>query len=207
MASSRHIRLIAIATFALFLVFAFYHTKPTYELVATNVADPSGNQLINLNDAKVDDAINNEISKLNQESVDDNDPKDALTKQEPEEEFDAVKELIQIRAMSPMTVFSKTYCPYSKKLKKLLQDSYQITPEPTIVELDKHSHGKLLQEYLGELTGRSTVPNVIVGVSNESKGGADDFIKMHNDGELLQNLRTWGDKNLVVKKINAPLNM
>lgn len=121
--------------------------------------------------------------------------------------FDPVQELLSIRAMAPMVVFSKTFCPYSKKLKKLLKENYQITPAPAFVELDKHKHGAELQKYLGEVTERKTVPNVLVGSSSISRGGGDDFVKMHEDGTLIDLLKTWGSKGLDVKRVEAPSNV
>ncbi|KAG7192867.1 uncharacterized protein KQ657_001324 [Scheffersomyces spartinae] len=120
--------------------------------------------------------------------------------------FDAKAALLEIRALKPMVIFSKSYCPYSMKLKKLIAENYQITPEPMIVELDKHQFGAELQEYLGEISGRKTVPNVVIGKSVESKGGCDDFLELHNKGKLLDKLKIWGDNNLDVKKIGPPSN-
>lgn len=138
---------------------------------------------------------------------DDGKDDDHLSKYE-NADFNPIKELHEIRKLSPMVIFSKTYCPFSKKLKVLLQGNYQITPQPTIVELDKHSHGSELQDYLFELTGRKTVPNVLVGSkSTESRGGADDFIRLHEEGTLLDLLKEWGGKELDVKKAEAPSNL
>ncbi|CAH2352920.1 monothiol glutaredoxin-6 [[Candida] railenensis] len=121
--------------------------------------------------------------------------------------FDPVQELLSIRALAPMVVFSKTFCPYSKKLKKLLKENYQITPVPAFVELDKHKHGAELQKYLGQITERKTVPNVLVGSSSISRGGADDFVKLHEDGTLIDLLKQWGSKGLDVKRVEAPSNV
>lgn len=145
----------------------------------------------NVDDGKTNDQLSKPVTANNDEILNKN--------------FDPAKELIEIRSLSPMTIFSKTYCPYSKKVKKLLLDNYQITPQPSIVELDKHSHGAELQEYLSELTGRHTVPNILVG-STESRGGADDFIKLHEQGILLDLLNQWGEKDLDVKKVETPSN-
>ncbi|ODV78800.1 glutaredoxin [Suhomyces tanzawaensis NRRL Y-17324] len=121
--------------------------------------------------------------------------------------FDPAAELKLIRSMSPITIFSKTFCPFSKKLKALLKENYEITPAPTIVELDKHAHGVELQAYLAEITTRRTVPNVLVGASSVSRGGADDFVALHRDGELVNLLLEWGGKNLIVRKNDAPSNV
>lgn len=184
------------------------------------------------NDDKVDAAINNQISKLSNGNakVEDEDKEtaveqDSLLVDKPvvdaddgkeddhlsnkdDSEFNPAKELLEIRKLSPMVIFSKTYCPFSKKLKLLLEGNYQITPQPTIVELDKHGHGAELQDYLFEVTGRRTVPNVLVGsASTESRGGADDFIRLHEQGLLLDSLKEWSGKELDVKKADAPSNL
>lgn len=76
-----------------------------------------------------------------------------------------------------------------------------------MVELDLHKHGKLLQEHLGKVSGRNTVPNVLIGESNESKGGCDDFHNLHESGKLTSLLNEWGNKKLSVKKLEAPSNL
>lgn len=50
------------------------------------------------------------------------------------------------------------------------------------MELDEHEQGPALQEQLGEITGRRTVPNVLVG--GMSIGGGDDIQEMHSSGKL-----------------------
>ncbi|KAK7677784.1 hypothetical protein QCA50_019216 [Cerrena zonata] len=129
----------------------------------------------NVDDGKTNDQLSKPVTVNNDEILNKN--------------FDPAKELIEIRSLSPMTIFN----------------NYQITPQPSIVELDKHSHGAELQEYLSELTGRHTVPNILVG-STESRGGADDFIKLHEQGILLDLLNQWGEKDLDVKKVETPSN-
>lgn len=218
MVKNRQIRLVGVALFSLLVVFALYRSKVSYHYnIHADKSDgkvsAKAHDLIDTsNNDKTDVAINNAILKLNNQDnlKDDKKAADALTAAETPEDgipFDPVKELLQIRSLAPMTIFSKTYCTYSKKLKKLLSDNYQITPQPTFVEIDKHSHGVKLQQYLGELTGRSTVPNVLIGISNISKGGFDDFFELHQSGELLTLLQKWGGKSLLVKKINTPSNV
>lgn len=220
MISNKKIRLVAISTVLILFIILFFRTSSESEIRPETLNNDSkaqtlltANNLIDSkNDDKVDAAINNEISKLNNdESEQDTSSEKAQEDQseKTEEGFDAAKALLEIRAMSPMVIFSKTYCPYSKRLKQLLRDNYQITPEPTIMELDKHGYGQNLQEYLEETTGRGTVPNVLVGTSLESRGGFDDIKKLHDEGKLLTLLVEWGStdsKKLDVKKIEAPSN-
>ncbi|ESX00170.1 hypothetical protein KL918_004959 [Ogataea parapolymorpha] len=118
--------------------------------------------------------------------------------------FDAAKEFKEILSLSPVAIFSKSYCPYSKKLKDLLQTSYDITPQPTVVELDLHKHGKELQDYIASVSGRRTVPNLFV--NGVSRGGSDEMSALHADNKLLDQLTAWGGPKVKVEKINKPSN-
>lgn len=129
---------------------------------------------------------------------------DADTLDEP---YDAAKALTEIRSLAPMIVFSKTYCGFSQRIKKLLKENYSITPPPIFVELDKHEHGPELQALIAQVTGRRLVPNVLLGASEKSRGGADDFTAWHHDGVLERKLNEWGNKKLVAKKIDPPSNL
>lgn len=204
MVSARKWRFLLAAVAAALVMFVVFSRRHDYAPAAAEpaaVSDPKS-LIESTNNDKVDAAINQAISKQKDgkaqkldESVDDT-------------EYDAAKDFLQIRSMGPMVVFSKLYCPFSKRLKQLLRDHYSITPEPTIVELDLHKHGKELQDYLRTLTNRGTVPNVLVGSKNhESRGGSDDFLQLHNDDKLADLLNLWGDKELSVKRIEVPSNL
>ncbi|CCK72207.1 glutathione-disulfide reductase GRX7 KNAG_0J01260 [Huiozyma naganishii CBS 8797] len=109
---------------------------------------------------------------------------------EPAGVFSPAVEYDSILSRSPVVIFSKSYCPYSAKLKKLLAAGFKFTPAYTVVELDEHEHGPELQKYIAEKTGRSTVPNLIVnGVSH---GGCDDIVALSENGKLLDRLNEWG---------------
>ncbi|PIO70586.1 Glutaredoxin [Teladorsagia circumcincta] len=77
-------------------------------------------------------------------------------------------------------VYSKTYCPYSIKLKKLL-NAYAIS-DLKVVELDKQKEMKAMQGALKRITGRSTVPLLFIG--GEFVGGHDEVRKIEDRGEL-----------------------
>lgn len=100
-------------------------------------------------------------------------------------------------------VFSKTYCPYSKKAKEILS-KYNILPDPYIVELDEHAIGENLQAELGRTTGRRTVPNVLI--NGKSIGGGDDIEELHENGMLEEKMRLLGGKRVQVslKSVKAP---
>lgn len=104
--------------------------------------------------------------------------------------------------MPAVIIFSKSWCPYSKKAKHVLLEVYNIQPAPYVVELDQHPHGALLQAALAETTGRRTVPNVMV--IGKSLGGGDDIVGLDEQGELKSTIEKLGGKRIEsVKKVSA----
>lgn len=118
--------------------------------------------------------------------------------------FDPAKEYAMILDFSPVIIFSKTTCPYSKRLKELLEKEYNFTPHYFVIELDKHEMGEELQKYLEQKTGRATVPNVII--NGKSRGGSDELRTLHNKGELLKSLRDWSQGTFTVSQVDRPSN-
>lgn len=97
---------------------------------------------------------------------------------------------------------------YSRRAKALLE-SYQLKPAPFVVEIDTRSDGPVIQKLLGRLTGRNTVPNVLVWVcfspidfvkpsdlgtfqQANSIGGSDDIHNLHNENKLKEILLESG---------------
>ncbi|KAJ4311341.1 hypothetical protein N0V84_010506 [Fusarium piperis] len=122
----------------------------------------------------------------------------AETKVKSKEELDARDELDSILKKSPVIIFSKSYCPFSKRAKGLLLEKYAITPEPYVVELDIHPQGQAIQDQLLETTGRRTVPNIMV--NGVSIGGADDIIEMDNANKLVAKIVDLGNKRVEVSE-------
>lgn len=87
-------------------------------------------------------------------------------------------------------------------MKDILLNEYQITPQPWVVELDMHPHGRELQDYIGQVTGRRTVPNV--HVAKTSRGGGDEFRALKADGTLAETMQQWGGSTFRIKKNPAP---
>ncbi|KAJ5772850.1 hypothetical protein N7457_007746 [Penicillium paradoxum] len=110
-------------------------------------------------------------------------------------EAEATSELNAILKRSPIIIFSKSYCPYSKKAKSILLGHYSIQPLPFVVELDQHPLGPYLQALLAEKTGRRTVPNILI--NGKSIGGGDDIAALEQSGELASTLRQMGGKWIV----------
>ncbi|MCJ1293271.1 hypothetical protein MMC34_004825 [Xylographa carneopallida] len=116
-----------------------------------------------------------------------------------EEEKDVELELNSILKRSPIIIFSKSYCPFSRKAKIVLLEKYLIVPAPFVVELDKHPMGPQLQDTLTQMTGRRTVPNVLI--SGKSIGGGDDVEQLDNQHELINKVKSMGGKRITEAKL------
>ncbi|KAH8676271.1 thioredoxin-like protein [Xylariales sp. PMI_506] len=106
--------------------------------------------------------------------------------------------LKDILKKSPVIIFSKTYCPFSKRAKALLLEKYSIDPAPYVVELDVHDMGKELQDELELMTGRKTVPNIMI--NGMSLGGSDDIALMDSRGTLVDKVKSMGGKRVSMKE-------
>jgi glutaredoxin 3 len=79
--------------------------------------------------------------------------------------------------MPPVTIYTKTWCPYCRAAKELLDQKgvpfteFEITKEPA-----RH------QEMLAKSGGNSTVPQIFIG--ERHVGGCDDLYALDRRGEL-----------------------
>ncbi|CAN8069733.1 unnamed protein product [Agarophyton chilense] len=91
---------------------------------------------------------------------------------------------------NPVVIFSKTYCPYCGSAKSDIRSALNKIgnpPTPKIFELDRMGYlGSQVQNYLAQITGRYTVPNVFIGGS--TVGGGDDIAAFARRGVLVQML-------------------
>ncbi|WEW55667.1 hypothetical protein PRK78_001100 [Emydomyces testavorans] len=97
--------------------------------------------------------------------------------------------------LQKVIIFSKTYCPYSRKAKNIMLKRYSIVPAPFIVELDEHPLGSELQALLASNTGRRTVPNILI--NGMSIGGGDDIEALDVSRELEEKIKKMVGKRLV----------
>ncbi len=95
-------------------------------------------------------------------------------------------------------IFSKTYCPYSKTAKGLLLEKYVIDPAPYVVELDTHPLGPQIQTRLAEITGRRTVPNIMI--NGKSIGGSEELAGLDKEKTLVDRIKSLGGKWVEVKE-------
>ena len=78
-----------------------------------------------------------------------------------------------------VVVFSKTYCPYCVRAKKLLGS---VHADAKCIELDKRPDGAAIQDYLERKTGQRTVPNIFI--HQQHVGGCDSLTVAHSNGRL-----------------------
>ncbi|KAJ2717323.1 hypothetical protein H4R19_000075 [Coemansia spiralis] len=88
-------------------------------------------------------------------------------------------------------VFSKTYCPYSLRAKRLL-DQYRADRglEYSVLEADQDDDPMAVKSALARISARATFPNIFV--DGQSLGGSDDLAQLHESGELVALLHSRG---------------
>ncbi|KAI8630403.1 hypothetical protein F5Y19DRAFT_474186 [Xylariaceae sp. FL1651] len=132
-------------------------------------------------------------SKLSKEDVEEKEDG-----KEPDADSEVEVTLNRILKKSPVIIFSKTYCRYSKRAKGILLEKYTIEPAPFVVELDEHPLGMQLQALLAEKTGRRTVPNIMI--NGKSIGGSDDIAELDTMKTLIDKFKSLGGKKLSMKE-------
>jgi glutaredoxin 3 len=79
--------------------------------------------------------------------------------------------------MPPVTIYTKTWCPYCMAAKDLL-DQKGIA----FTEIEISGKPNLRDEMLAKANGRSTVPQIFIG--SRHVGGCDDLYALDRKGEL-----------------------
>lgn len=105
----------------------------------------------------------------------------------PSAPLSVAEQIQQLIHRYPVMVFSKSYCPYSRKAKTILS-KYRLGENYHVLELDQLT--EKAEEYqieLGRLTGASTVPRVFI--NGKFIGGGDDTAALDQRGELEKLLR------------------
>ncbi|KAI8051596.1 thioredoxin-like protein [Syncephalis plumigaleata] len=90
----------------------------------------------------------------------------------------------------PVLVFSKTYCPYSVRAKKILNRYPDMDPKYFTIEVDLRPDADGIKEYLIKKTGQDTFPNIFI--DGKSVGGSDKLASMEADGSLSTQLHKAG---------------
>lgn len=98
-----------------------------------------------------------------------------------------------------VAVFSKSHCPYCKKVKELFSS---LGVSHFVLELDQDANGAAIQDVLFTMTNQKTVPNVFIG--QEHIGGCDSVMKLHAEHQLLPKINALSVKE--EEELNGPHN-
>lgn len=98
----------------------------------------------------------------------------------------------------PIAIFTKSYCPYCKKVNELFAN---MSKAPAVLEIDLESDGAAIKDELKSRTGSSTVPSVWIG--GKYVGGCDDTLALHEANEL-QPLISEAEKRMEELKYLSP---
>ena len=90
----------------------------------------------------------------------------------------------------PVFMVSKTFCPFCKKAKEVL-DKYNIPEERMeVLEVDGRPDMDQIQDFFLEMTGERSAPRGFIG--GVCLGGGDQTVDVHERGELEGLLRQAG---------------
>ena len=81
-------------------------------------------------------------------------------------------------SLSPVTIYTKDYCPYCVKAKGLLTRK----GVKDFIEIDITDDEALQQEMIAKSGGRRTVPQIFIG--DKHVGGCDDLYALDAEGKL-----------------------
>ncbi|EJS44587.1 grx7p [Saccharomyces arboricola H-6] len=191
--NKRNVRALVIAT--LLLVLVFLVVRNSNASVNQKIISDRPDSLVMFDEAGNAPGTPKPVSTVVAETQDKE--VDEVHENNEEVKFDAAAEYEKILKESPIIVFSKSYCPYSKKLKDLLAESYTFSPSYYVFELDQHTHADELQDHIEKITGRRTVPNIII--NGVSRGGSDDMVALHKNDKLLDSFKEWSNGTFTVE--------
>ncbi|KAJ6498783.1 thioredoxin-like protein [Mycena sanguinolenta] len=105
------------------------------------------------------------------------------------DDLDWSQRVMELNEQYPLVVFSKSYCPYSKRAKALIA-TYELSPAPKIIEVDLRDDATQVQSVLTRLTHHATFPNIVV--RGKTIGGSDNLHGLHTDKSLRRILESAG---------------
>ncbi|SCU95480.1 LAME_0F12310g1_1 [Lachancea meyersii CBS 8951] len=135
--------------------------------------------------------------------------------------FDLVLSFHEILNASPVVVFVNSN-EESQQLRALLQNHYEISPPPAMVDLEKHSKGAQLESFIEnnklerpaddespkeDHKGAHDAPYLFInGHSVINTDFQSDIHNLHVHNTLLDKLRSVADGNVMIHRNNVPSN-
>lgn len=89
------------------------------------------------------------------------------------------KQIDEFIAKDHVFMASKDYCPYCRRAKSILS---KYNTEVHVIELNLEEDGAAIQDYLAEVTGQRTVPNI--WIDGKHVGGSDALASLDSSGKL-----------------------
>ncbi len=83
----------------------------------------------------------------------------------------------QLNGMASIIIYTKAFCPYCTRAKRLLDEK-----GAPYEEIDISMGGAKRQEMLAKSNGRTTVPQIFIGDTHV--GGSDDLAALEREGRL-----------------------
>ncbi|KAJ4129114.1 Glutaredoxin [Fusarium equiseti] len=99
----------------------------------------------------------------------------------------AAEQIHQIINDNNIVVFSKSYCPYCRQTKKILDDLNTVYE---LLELDQLPEGSVLHDALEQISGQRTVPNIYI--KQRHIGGNSDVQNLRSAGKLVNLIKDAG---------------
>lgn len=91
--------------------------------------------------------------------------------------IDKGRKRTQLIRMASILIYTKAFCPYCTRAKRLLDDK-----GAAYEEIDISMGGPKRQEMLARANGRTTVPQIFIGDTHV--GGSDDLAALEREGRL-----------------------
>lgn len=103
--------------------------------------------------------------------------------------MDSATRIDDALAQAPVVVFSKTYCGFCRQVLQLLSS---LNVDPYVLQLDRDSAGRDIQNKLFSLTSSMTVPSVWIG--GKYIGGCDSTKALHSREQLIPAINAAKEK-------------
>lgn len=125
----------------------------------------------------------------------------------------------EVMAASPVVLFIRSSEASSMELKNFLSSEYSFSPEMAVVDLDKHEHGKEVEDYIGSnklnqrRVGTSNshqllrAPYMFInGVSVINNSVEENIKTPHVEGTLIETFTKLTSNKVLVSEVQTPSN-
>jgi len=106
-------------------------------------------------------------------------------------EYKDGKQFVESMIQRPLFVMTATWCPYSRKAKRILSKYNLIKDKYAIVDIDEYKEEEEIYKYTKDhVSHGETIPQIFF--RRKYKGGSDEVDELDKSGELRQELKNLG---------------